>query len=74
MVGSFQSFELAKSHNLNVQNFMKKLIFIITLFALSSCQSALQKEAEKSVKHQSASDRINSTNSDSDNLFKEMDQ
>jgi len=55
---------------------MKKLLILLTIFVFSSCSPATtaQKEAEKTLKQKSASERINSTNSNSDNLFKEIDQ
>ncbi len=53
---------------------MKKLLIFLTLITVSACESIAQKEAAKTAKHSSASDRINSTNSNSDNLFKEIDQ
>jgi hypothetical protein len=52
---------------------MKKLALILTFLALVSCQSFGQKELEKSTRHKSASDRINQTNQNSDDLSKELD-
>lgn len=54
--------------------FMKSLIVILSVFLSTSCESLAQKEANKSAKHSSASDRINSTNSNSDSLLKELDE
>jgi len=53
---------------------MKSLIVILSVFLLTSCESLAQKEANKSAKHTSASNRINSTNSNSDSLLKELDE
>lgn len=56
---------------------MKKILTLLAFFSIASCASeetVAQKETTKTIKHQSASERINSTNSNSDNLFKEMDQ
>ncbi len=55
---------------------MKKLLTILALLAIVSCASetVAQKEITKTIKHRGASERINSTNNNSDNLFKEMDQ
>jgi hypothetical protein len=55
---------------------MKKLFALLALLAIASCAepSVAQKEASKSIKHQGASERINSTNKNSNDLFKEMEQ
>lgn len=52
---------------------MKKLIILISLFSLASCQSFLQAEAEKSARANSASSRINASDSNNSDLFKELD-
>jgi hypothetical protein len=52
----------------------KKLITIFTLIFLTSCQNWANKELEKTAKASSASDRINSTDSNSKDVFKELDE
>lgn len=55
---------------------MKKLIALLVLLTITACEtpSVGQKETTKTLQQKSASERINSTNSNSDNLFKEIDQ
>ncbi len=55
---------------------MKILIVTLTLLTLAACEtpSVAQKETTKTLQQKSASERINSTNRNSDNLFKEIDQ
>lgn len=53
---------------------MKKIFLILTLISLAACETLAEKEANKTLKQRSASDRINSTNSNSDNLFKDIDE
>ncbi|MDX2082667.1 MAG: hypothetical protein SFV53_01590 [Rickettsiales bacterium] len=57
-----------------MKKFMILLSLISALITLVACTSQLQREAEKTAKQNSASGRINSTNSNSDNLFNEMDK
>lgn len=51
---------------------MKILVILSAVLFLTSCSSLYQKELEKTGQANSASQRINSTNSNSDNLFKEL--
>ncbi len=51
----------------------KKLIAILGLIILASCQSYDKEELKKTSKASSASQRINSSDSNSSNLLKELD-
>lgn len=53
---------------------MKKLIILLSLLTISSCQSYLKQEAEKTLKANGASNRINSSDSNNIDLFKELDE
>jgi len=53
---------------------MIKILTIISLIFLTSCQSFAQKEFEKSAKASSASSRINASDSNSQNILKELDE
>ncbi len=54
---------------------MRIFIALIALLIAASCEASVaKKEAEKTLKQQSASDRINSTKQSSDSLFKELDE
>lgn len=54
---------------------MRILIALIALCITASCEtSVVKKEAEKTLKQQSASDRINSTQQSSDSILKELDE
>ncbi len=52
----------------------KKLLTILTLILLTSCQSFAHREAEKSAKAASASSRINAGQSNSQSVFQELDE
>ncbi len=51
----------------------KKIISLIALFCIFSCQSDLKKEAIKSGKAGEASGRINSSEQNSKDTFKELE-
>ena len=53
---------------------MKKLLTILTLILLASCQNTVNQEAVKTGKANSASTRINSSDSNSNSIFKELDE
>ncbi len=54
---------------------MKKIIIATILFSLFSCAAnEAKKEAVKSAKATAASSRINSSNGNSSNIFKELDE
>lgn len=53
---------------------MKKLITILTLILLTSCQSYSQKEAEKTHKAKSASSRINDSEKNSRDNLQDLDE
>ena len=52
----------------------KKLLTILSLFFLVSCQSILAKEQAKTAKANSASQRINASDSNSSDILKELDE
>ena len=52
---------------------MKNIISILTVLFLASCMSQYKKEALKSAKQGSASQRINSSAGNSESIFKELD-
>ena len=52
----------------------KKLITFLSLIFLTSCQSFAQKEGEKTLKAKAASDRINSSGSNSEGILKGLDE
>ncbi len=51
----------------------KKLLTLFTLFFIFSCQSELKKEMVKSGKSGASADRINSSEQNSKDVFKELD-
>jgi len=54
---------------------MKKIIIAVILFSISSCAiSDAKKEAAKSAKADAASTRINKSDANSSNIFKELDE
>lgn len=54
---------------------MKKIIIATILFSLFSCAAnEVKKEAVKSAKSGAASSRINNSDSNSSNIFKELDE
>jgi hypothetical protein len=59
-----------------MQNFIKKNIpfTIILLLNFTFSCSSYETQAEKTAKQKAASERLNSTNQSSDQLFKEMSQ
>ncbi|MBP7709904.1 MAG: hypothetical protein KA100_02410 [Rickettsiales bacterium] len=52
----------------------KKLLTILTLVLLTSCQSFAQKELEKSAKASAASSRINASDSNAQKNLQELDE
>lgn len=53
---------------------MKKLCAIFILASLASCSNFMSEETKASAKAGAASGRINSSESNSTNVFKELDQ
>jgi hypothetical protein len=53
---------------------MKKLILLLTLTSLTACSNWASEEAKASAKAGAASSRINSSDSNSKDAFKELDQ
>jgi len=53
---------------------MKKLIIISILFSVVSCASWVGEEREKSGKAAAASSRINASDENSKDVFKEVDE
>jgi len=53
---------------------MKKLLAISLLVLFASCNSFIKEEAKKTAKSNSASSRINSSDKNSKEIFKELDE
>lgn len=51
----------------------KKIITIFTLLLLTSCHSFISEEMEKNAKSGASSHRINSSDNNNADLFKELD-
>lgn len=53
---------------------MRRLTAILMLISITSCSSWMSKEATASAKASAASDRINASERNSKDVFKELDQ
>lgn len=52
---------------------MSKIFILLSIFSLVACESFITKEAKKSAQANAASSRINSSESNNSDLFKELD-
>ncbi len=53
---------------------MKKILILTVLITLASCNSFIKDEARKTVKSNTSSSRINSSESNSKEILKELDE
>ena len=53
---------------------MKKLILVLTLASLASCSNWMSEEAKATAKAGAASGRIKASESNSQDVFKDLDQ
>jgi hypothetical protein len=53
---------------------MRKVFTITLLFFFASCSSFVKEEAKKTIKSNSASNRINSSESNNKEILKELDE